>query len=588
MNSSERKGQSAQQNAMAAIANILILHDAAVAGEDSRAYKPRQHCPARLSSSIIRRQLHSRNLNGCSFHMPSSPLLEISGIWKYYGGTAALRGVSASLQRGEILALMGHNGAGKSTLVKILAGSTHQDSGEIKMGGKIFAGGVREARAAGIAVIYQDLSLFPKLSVAENIAGEPVGRFGYSFRAAKRAAAATIERVEANSPLLACLDREVEDLSLAMRQRVAIARALTYESKILILDEPTASLSLQDTDHLLTYLRGLASTGVGVIFVSHRLSDIRQIASRYLILRDGSVSLSAAPAEVSGEALAQAIFGDAGERAASTPNRSAGSVNAESSKNTPGKDVLTVRSVSRRGEFSNLSLTLRAGEIAVLTGLTGSGRTEFAESLVGLRRFHRGELQISGKALTFTSPRDAMRRGLVYVPEDRLRAGLFACRSAAENLVGATKHLRAQFGFVGKELDKAAAAVSDYGIRCQALSSALETLSGGNQQRVLVARWQMARARVLILDEPTAGVDVNAKAEIHARLRDWAAAGAALLVISSEADEVLELADRVLVFHAGTLVLDRLRQDLDRDQLTSAMLHGERMAHERSQLGGEA
>src|SRR5580693_3062183 len=189
--------------------------------------------------------------------MPTS-LLEINRIWKHYGGTAALRDVSASLQAGEILALMGHNGAGKSTLVNILAGSTRQDSGEIKVEGKTLSGGVREARAAGIAVIYQDLSLFPKLTVAENIAGEPTGRLNYSFRAAKRAATESLERVEGNSPLLACLDRNVEELPLAMRQRVAIARALSYDSRILILDEPTAALSFEDTDHLLAYLRKLA------------------------------------------------------------------------------------------------------------------------------------------------------------------------------------------------------------------------------------------------------------------------------------------------------------------------------------------
>jgi ABC-type sugar transport system ATPase subunit len=508
-------------------------------------------------------------------YMPPSALLEISGIWKYYGGTAALRGVSASLHSGEILALMGHNGAGKSTLVKILAGSTRQDSGEIMVEGSAFPGGVREARAAGIAVIYQDLSLFPKLTVAENIAGEPTGRFSYSIHAAKRAAAASLERVEANSPLLAFLDRNVEELSLAMRQRVAIARALANDSRILILDEPTAALSLQDTDHLLTYLRRLASGGVGVLFVSHRLSDVRRTADRYLILRDGAVALSATPAEVSGNALARAMFGDAEENAAAKRNHT-----ADRTRNSAMQEVLTVRDVTRRGEFSNISVTLRAGEIAVLTGLTGSGRTEFAESLVGLRRFDRGELHISRKPLSFSGPRSAMRHGLVYVPEDRLRSGLFVRRSTAENLVGATKHLRARFRFLGKETGRAVAVITDFGIRCQGPDSTLEALSGGNQQKVLLARWQMAGARVVILDEPTAGVDVSAKAEIHKRLREWAAAGAALLVISSETDEVLDVADRILVFHAGTLVLDGPPKEISRAHLMAAMLQGSALAEQ--------
>jgi ABC-type sugar transport system ATPase subunit len=516
--------------------------------------------------------------------MPSFPLLEINSIWKYYGGTAALHDVSASLKAGEILAFMGHNGAGKSTLVKILAGSTRQDSGEIKVEGKTLPRGVREARAAGIAVIYQDLSLFPKLTVAENIAGEPTGRLSYSLRAAKRAAAASLERVEANSPLLVCLDRNVEDLPLAMRQRVAIARALTYDSRILILDEPTAALSLQDTDHLLTYLRKLAGSGVGVLFVSHRLSDVRRIADRYLVLRDGAVALSAAPAEISGNALARAMFGDTEEDDVDKPNRAVGKMWI----NAP-QDILTVRNATRRREFKNISVTLRAGEIAVLTGLTGAGRTEFAEALVGLRRFDGGELQVDGKLVSFSGPRSAMRHGLVYVPEDRLRSGLFARRSTAENLVGATEHLRAQFGFLGKETSKATAGISDFGIRCQGPDSTLETLSGGNQQKVLLARWHMAGASVLILDEPTAGVDVSAKGEIHKRLREWAAAGAALLVISSETDEVLDVADRVLVFHAGSLVLDSLRTEIDREQLMAAMLHGSALAEQSpTRAQGEA
>lgn len=493
----------------------------------------------------------------------------------------ALRDVSASLQAGEILALMGHNGAGKSTLVKILAGSTRQDSGEVKVGGRAVSGGVRGARAAGIAVIYQDLSLFSKLTVAENIAGEPAGRLGYSLRAAKRAAAATLERVETDSPLLARLDRDVEGLPLAMQQRVAIARALTYDSQILILDEPTAALSVQDTEHLLAHLRTLASSGVGVLFVSHRLSDVRRIAHRYLILRDGAVALSATPAEVGGNALARAMFGEAD---AAKPERS-----ADRTRGDEKQGVLSVRNAGRRGEFENISLTLRAGEIAVLTGLTGSGRTEFAESLVGLRRFDSGELQLSGKPLHVSGARDAMRHGLVYVPEDRMRAGLFVRRSIAENLLGATEHLRARFNFVAKEMGRATQAIADFGVRCEGPDSSVETLSGGNQQKVLLARWHIARARILILDEPTAGVDLSAKAEIHKRLREWAAAGAALLVISSETDEVLDVADRILVFHAGKLILDRRIEEMDREQLMNAMLLGDADAgHIGTQPGGEA
>lgn len=500
--------------------------------------------------------------------MPPTPVLEIKSIWKSYGGTPALRDVSAALQAGEILALMGHNGAGKSTLVKILAGSARQDSGEVVVQGTALPGGVRAARAAGISVIYQDLSLFPKLTVAENIAGESAGGWSYSFRTTKRAAAAILRRLEEKSQLLGCLDRCVEELPLALQQRVAIARALAHDSQILILDEPTAALSMQDTDHLLANLRQLAARGVGVIFISHRLTDVRRIANRYLILRDGAVVLSAAPEEVTGNILARAMFGDAGEKAAPKTDRA-----AVPTRSDARRAVLVVRDASRRGEFSNISVSLRSGEIAVLTGLTGSGRTEFAESLVGLRRFDEGELTVFGESLRLSGPRSAMRHGLVYVPEDRLRAGLFARRSAAENLSGATAHLRARFGCVRSVTEKARVWIEDFGIRCAGPRCALETLSGGNQQKVLLGRWRLAEPRVLLLDEPTAGVDVNAKAEIHERMRQWAAAGAALLVISSETDEVLDLADRILVFRAGALVLDRPRTEIDREQLLAAMLH---------------
>jgi ABC-type sugar transport system ATPase subunit len=500
----------------------------------------------------------------------SSPLLEIKALWKYYGVAPALRNVSTSLLAGEVLALMGHNGAGKSTLVKILAGSARQHSGEILVEGKVLSGGVRAAQAAGIAVIYQDLSLFPKLTVAENIASEPSGKWTYSFRTAQRLAAATLDRMEADSPLRECLHANVEELSLAMQQRVAIARVLAHQSRILILDEPTAALSMQDTDHLLTYILQLASRGVGVLFVSHRLSDVRRIADRYLVLRDGAVALSATSSELgTGNALARAMFGEAETNVGPQMDRTA--------VKTTGKapeELLTVRNATRRGEFSDICLAFRAGEITVLTGLTGSGRTEFAESLVGLRRLDGGELCLLGKPLRPSGPRSAMRQGIIYIPEDRLRAGLFARRDVGENLLGATDHLRSRFGFSATDTGTAQQWIGNFGIRCQGPKATLETLSGGNQQKVLLARWRLADPRVLVLDEPTAGVDLSAKAEIHERMRQWAAAGAALLVISSETDEVLDLADRVLVFRAGTLVLDSPRREIDQEQLTAAMLHG--------------
>lgn len=502
--------------------------------------------------------------------MPSAPLLEIKNLWKHYGATPALRDVSASVHSGQVLALMGHNGAGKSTLVKILAGSARQDSGELLVDGKALPPGVHAARAAGIAAIYQDLSLFPKLTVAENIAGQAGGRWCYSFRNTKQKAASILARLEAKSELQECLDTHVEELSLAMQQRVAIARALGHDSRILILDEPTAALSMEDADHLLIYVRQLASRGVGILFVSHRLSDVQRVTDRYLVLRDGAVALSATAAEVNGNILARAMFGDTQMNAAVLSNHAPKQPQAAT-----GEAALTVRNAARRGEFQNISLSLRAGEITVLTGLTGSGRTEFAESLVGLRHLDSGGVQLPGKPVRPSGPRSAMREGIIYVPEDRLRSGLFARRAVAENLTGATQHLRSRLGFVRTETATVQNWIGDFGIRCHSADALLQTLSGGNQQKVLLARWSMAKPRVLILDEPTAGVDLNAKAEIHGRMRQWAHAGVALLVISSESDEVLQLADRVLIFHAGKLVLDSPRNEVNREQLLAVMLHGE-------------
>ncbi|HSS97946.1 MAG TPA: sugar ABC transporter ATP-binding protein, partial [Terriglobales bacterium] len=494
-------------------------------------------------------------------------LLEIKSIWKYYGANPALRDVSATIRAGEILAFMGHNGAGKSTLVKILAGSARQDAGDIFVNGQTLHGGVRSSRAAGIAVIYQDLSLFPKLTVAENIVSESFDSWKYSSRRAKQRAAETLHHLEADSPLRSCLDVCVQDLSLAMQQRVAIARALTHDSRVLILDEPTASLSMQDTDHLLEYLQKLAARGVGIVLVSHRLSDVRRVADRYLVLRDGAVTLSAKSDELAGNALAQAMFGE------HTDVETSAGKNVRDLKGTSA-EIFTAQNATRQSEFSNINLTLCSGEITVLTGLTGSGRTEFAESLVGLRSLDSGTLTLLGKSFRPSSSRDALQRGVAYVPEDRLRSGLFAKRSVAENLSGATQHLRSRLGFTSSVTEIGKQWISDFGVICSGPNAFIETLSGGNQQKVLLARWSMAKPRVWIRDEPTAGVDVRAKAEIHSRLRQWADAGAALLVISSETDEVLDLADRILVFHGGTVALNSPRNQVTREQLMTSMLHG--------------
>lgn len=477
----------------------------------------------------------------------------------------ALRGVSCSVRAGEVLALLGHNGAGKSTLIKILAGVYRADGGEVRLGGVPLAGGVAAARAAGLAVIYQDLSLFPNLSVAENIAGDLTGRFGYSPATARQQAAAALRRLGMDEAARFWLDLRLGDLPIAVQQQVAIARALARQARILILDEPTASLSVEETERLLTLVRQLAAQGCGIIFVSHRMAEVRSIADRFLVLRDGAVSLECGADACSDAELARALFGEHAEAATRRPTTATAAT---------GPVVLDVRGCSRAGEFDDISLQLRAGEVAVLTGLVGSGRSEFAQSLFGLRRLDRGEVSIAGRAVSAAHPRAALQAGLAYVPEDRLKEGLFPRFSVGANLASAILDRLSRWGLLPHTSAAATQQIQEYGIRCAGAGAPLLSLSGGNQQKVLLAKWQSADPLVLILDEPTAGVDVGAKAEIHERVRAWAGGGKAVLAISSDVDEVLDLADRVLVFHHGRLVSDRPRNGLTREQLVETMLTG--------------
>jgi len=477
----------------------------------------------------------------------------------------ALRGVSCRLQAGEVLALLGHNGAGKSTLIKILAGVYRADGGEVRIGGEPLAGGVTASRAAGLAVIYQDLSLFPNLSVAENIAGDLAGRFGYSPAAARQHAATALRRLGMEEAADHWLELRLGDLPIAVQQQVAIARALARQARILILDEPTASLSVEETERLLQLVRQLAGQGYGIIFVSHRMAEVRSIADRFLVLRDGAVSLDGSAGACSDADLAHALFGEHAEKAA---DRSTATAAAS------GPVVLDVKGCSRAGEFDDITLQLHSGEVAVLTGLVGSGRSEFAQSLFGLRRFDRGEVRLAGKPLSAAHPRAALRSGLAYVPEDRLKEGLFPRFSVGANLASAILDRLARWGLLPQTTASATRLIEQHGIRCAGARAPLSSLSGGNQQKVLLAKWQNADPQVLLLDEPTAGVDVGAKAEIHERVRAWAAGNKAVLAISSDVDEVLDLADRVLVFHHGRLVFDHPRSGLTREQLVETMLTG--------------
>ncbi|HXN22046.1 MAG TPA: sugar ABC transporter ATP-binding protein [Candidatus Dormibacteraeota bacterium] len=500
-------------------------------------------------------------------------MMEISDVSKSFGGNWVLRNISAAARSGEVLALLGHNGAGKSTLIKIIAGVLDPDSGKVVINGQSLHADVRAAQAAGVAVIYQDLSLFPHISVSENIAGELGGKILYSPEDATEKAKHALSRLGFDELSRGFLETPVGELSVGMQQQIAIARALARDARILILDEPTASLAAKEAERLLEVVRGLAQRGAAIIFVSHRMGEVRAIADRFLVLRNGEISLQCAAGQRSDRELADALFGKTEQAANSTPAPRKEALPARSPH--PAVNVaaplLEVESCTRKGEFEDISFQLHPGEVTVLTGVVGSGRTEFAQALFGLRRLHRGSVRIAGQKLAPIRPQTAVAAGLAYLPENRQKEGLFLPFSVRTNLGSATLNRQARWGLLGRN-PAIAELIRSFSIGCKGPNAPLWSLSGGNQQKVLFAKWMETTPKVIILDEPTTGVDIAAKSEIHRRIRALVQGGQAALVISSDLDEVVELADRVLIFRQGRLVLDRQRESANRQTIMQCML----------------
>jgi ABC-type sugar transport system ATPase subunit len=501
------------------------------------------------------------------------PVMEVCGISKSFGGNPALQNVSAVLRAGEVFAILGHNGAGKSTLIKILAGVLAADAGKVVINGQELHADVRSSQAAGIAVIYQDLSLFPHLSVSENIAGSLAGKILYSRARAAGLAKHALSQlgIDGTSHLL---ETVVGELPVGVQQQVAIARAIARDARILILDEPTASLAAKEAGRLLEVVRGLAQRGVAIIFVSHRMGEVRAIADRFVVLSNGAVTLQSPANECSDQELAEALFGGRELRAIPNAGAEAPAAIASRANSLPGKSaypLLEAESCTRKGEFENISFCLHGGEVTVLTGVVGSGRTEFAQAVFGLRRLDSGSFRVGGQKFSHSRPQSALAAGLAYVPENRQTEGLFLPFSVGNNLASATLNRQARWGLLrGKPaiLD----AIRSFSIDCKGPKAPLWSLSGGNQQKVLLAKWMETTPQIMILDEPTTGVDITAKSEIHHRIRALAERGKAVLVISSDLDEVLELADRVLVFRHGRLALDCERASMNRQKIMQSML----------------
>jgi rhamnose transport system ATP-binding protein len=479
-----------------------------------------------------------------------TPLLRLTDVSKSFGGVRALRGVSFDLLAGEVHALVGENGAGKSTLVKVVTGAITPGGGSLEIGGEaVIDNDPGRARALGVAAVYQQPALFPDLSVAENIALalEPSGRWR-RVRWAERGRRA----VELLARVGAAVDPDTEarHLTMPQQQLVEIAKAVGADARVVILDEPTASLSDREVENLFRVIRDLTARGVGVVYVSHRLDELPRIADRVTALRDGQLVGTRRAADVSRAELIRMMVGR--DLEAVYPKRAV----------PVGDVVLETRDLGCRASgVSGVSLTVRAGEILGLAGLVGAGRTELARVLFGLTPADAGEIRVRGTPVRIDSPAAAVRHGIAYVPEDRCRHGVIPDLSVAANATLAVldRVSRAALLDFRRERDLAEDYARRLGVKAPSVDVPVATLSGGNQQKVALARWLAVDPAVVILDEPTQGVDVGAKAEIHALMGELVARGVAVVMISSELPEVLGMSDRVAVMHGGRVVgvLDR-------------------------------
>jgi ABC-type sugar transport system ATPase subunit len=492
-------------------------------------------------------------------------------VSKRFGPVQALEDVSIEFAPGRVHALVGENGAGKSTLTKILAGAYSPDAGEVWLHGQpAELKAPREALASGISVIYQDLNLLPHLSVGANIflGREPRTRLGFIDQAAIRSGTrALLDSLDAHIDPSAA----VNDLSIADRQLVEIARALTVKSELLIMDEPTASLSQKEADKLFQIIGRLKLGGVAIVYISHDLNHVFGVADQITVLKDGRVMMTKAagtttPAEVITLMVGRPI-GDLFPERPATPHVASGVA------------ALELRDCSRPGQFHNISFVVHPGEIVGFSGLVGAGRTELAHAIFGVRSVDvaartEGEILIQGKAVAIDSPQDAIANGIGYVPEDRKIEALLANMPVKANITLPQVAAIAQLGVIQQRLEDAIARqeVERLKVRTSSIENPVENLSGGNQQKVVVGRWLAMDCRILILDEPTAGVDIGTKVEIYHLIRELANAGAAILLISSSLPEILGLSDRIMVMSKGRITAALNPGEATEEELVRAAL----------------
>lgn len=497
----------------------------------------------------------------------TSSLLRLSGIYKSFVGVQALRGVDFEVRAGEVHALLGENGAGKSTLIKVMAGVHQPDKGELFFEGqRAELSSPKAAQALGIDTIHQELSLYPELTVAENIfiGHAPTRRLGplklLDWESMIGRAQEILAELEAPD-----LDvrRKVGTLNVGNRQRVEIAKALSLNAKLLIMDEPTAALTESDVEGLFRITRRLRDRGVGIIYISHKLSEVFALADRVTVLRDGQYIGTKAVAETNEGDLISMMVGRQLETLYPKQEAEIGEV------------VLELRGLTREPYTRDVSLTLRAGEIVGLAGLVGSGRSETAQVVFGITPAQSGEIRVGGKPVTITDPAQAVAQGVAYVPEDRGTQGLIKQMTLRENTSLAVLEEMARGAFIDTQRETALArdAIKRFNIRAYGPEQIVGKLSGGNQQKVVVGKWLASEPKVLIIDEPTRGVDVGAKAEIHRLISQLAAErGLAILMISSELPEILGMSDRVLVMRGGRIVGEFSRAEATQERVAEAMM----------------
>ena len=504
----------------------------------------------------------------------TAPLLSMRGINKTFGGIPALSEAALEVGAGEVHALIGQNGAGKSTMIKILTGYVARDSGEIEFSGAPFeAKSPQDAQAKGISTIYQEINLVPFRSVTENIClGREIRRFGLLDWSAMHAQArALLARFRVDIDVRQPLMR----FSTATQQMVAIARAIGFEARLVIMDEPTSSLDEAEVGVLFDVIRQLKASGVSVIFVSHKLDELYAVCDRVTIMRDGRTVRVADMKDIDKIELVASMLG----RDAAQVAKSATAFGARA---TPiGEVVLQARGLNAGHKVHDVSFDVRKGEIVGLAGLLGSGRTETARLAFGADPLRAGAFQLAGRAFAPAEPADAIARGLGFASEDRKLEGIIPDMSVAENLTLALLPQLTRAGVVdaGRQRALVEKFVKSLGVKCASVDQPIRELSGGNQQKVLLARWLAMNPALLLLDEPTRGIDVGAKAEIQRIIKQLAEDGLAVLMISSELEEVIEGSDRIFVLREGRNVAELSHENASEAAVMAAMAHGETQAH---------